>query len=127
MPCPSRAGEDDTTDPRRDLDQHPAQTRRHQEVDQSSGRGDAEIRGAARGEKDAQGGDEDERLGHLDAERTGEGPPPQPGQSLALRQRVADQAERRGDDQQDDEGEATDVGGQHDRRPARRRPRPRAR
>ena len=58
---------------------------------------------------------EHQRLGDLDGQGAGEGPPPQPGQPLGLGQGVADQADRRGDDEQDDQGQADDVGGeQHD-------------
>ena len=73
-----------------------------------------EVGRAARGEEDPQGGDEHERLGDLDGQGAGEGPPPQPGQALGLGQGVADQADRRGDDEQDDQGQADDVGGEHD-------------
>ena len=109
-----RAGEHDPADPAGDLDQHPAQAGRDQQVDQPAGRGDAQVGRAARGQEHPQRGDEHEGLGDLDGEGAEEGPPPQLGQPFGLGQGVADQADRRGDDEQDDEGQADDVGGEHD-------------
>ena len=44
----------------------------------------------------------------------GKGPPPQPGQALGLGEGVADERDGCGHDQEDDEGQADDVGGEHD-------------
>ena len=85
-----------------------------EEVDQSAGRGDPEVGRPAGGQEYPQRGDEHEGLGDLDGEDAEEGPPPQLGQPFGLGQGVADQADWRGDHEQDHEGEADDVGGEHD-------------
>ncbi|MFI1205956.1 hypothetical protein ACH4VR_42180, partial [Streptomyces sp. NPDC020883] len=73
-----RAPQDDLKRPAGNLEQHPEQAQSGQQRAQLVGLRDAQRRGSG-GEEQLEGQDERDRLGDLNGQAAGQGPPPQPG------------------------------------------------
>ena len=88
-------------------DQQIQQNDRHQRTDQQRDR--IEAPADLRGEEHPPGDPEEQGVYRLQQEGGGGHAPPGPGHPLALRQRIADEGERRGNQGDDQEGAAGNV------------------